>query len=442
MLLPFCVFSIGMLSILFISKIKKNPANIILDPLICFALACAVYYSFGPLLYIFGPQEGSDYSLSWYPIEARNGLWLTGLNFIGIGVTGCIYRITRFNFVASITESSARRWSKIRPDSVVIYFIVIGTIFKFLFVIPFEFGVTKIPPSAITRAIQNFILVGIFIGYSTPDIKNSAKTVLKYALIMQVVTGILMFNKTETLLAILSAGVGLYIAKQRVQHLIYLSICIIVFYVVLGPIILFGRNQLGNLGTDGLKVAGLLDRAILVQDYFDSQTGNFQSNETPGMWWSRLNYLPPQQAAVDLKNRGRGSDDFQLALWILVPRIIVPDKPILTTAGSNLTDKIHGFSTSSTGIGVFTDGYYNFGWFGVIFASLSYGLALSLYRTIARPIIINRAFVLYPLALIGITVALRPDGWWLTDIAGPIVLTLAALFFVKTMSGRRKLNRR
>lgn len=432
---PFCIGGMIAAGWYVYATLRRDPYNIIFEPLVCFAIATAVYYSFGPLLYVFGPAEGAEFSRDWYFITARNGLWLTGLNYIGIGITGIVSSTVRFGSVSHMARGAARRWSNMNPSTVAIAFIIIGMICKFVFVVPYEFGATKEPPSAVIRAVQNFALVGIFISYLSKSRKTS--TVARLALGVQVLTGVLMFNKTEVLLGLLSAGAGMVIAGKSIRNLVYLSAGILAFYIFLGPLILFGRNQLGELGGDGAKVAGLLDRAILVREYLDSSSSNFQSDSIPGLWWSRLNYLPPQQAAVDLNNAGRGSDDFQNVLWIFVPRTLVPEKPILSQTGANLTEKVKGFSTSSTGIGIFTDGYYNLGWFGVVIASVTYGLALSVYRNISRPIVIERAFFLFPLALIGTTVALRPDGWWLLDVAGPVVLTLAALSAARMRMGSR-----
>jgi hypothetical protein len=434
-IVPFCVFGISISLWYVCAALKRDPYNIIFEPLVCFAIASAVYYSFGPLLYVFGPQEAAEYSLGWYPITARSGLWLTGLNFVGIGITGVISAMVRFGSVTRMARGAARRWSNVNPNSVAFAFILIGMLCKFFLVIPYEFGATKEPPSAVIRAIQNFSLVGIFISY----VSKSRKTALvaRLALAVQVLTGVLMFNKTEVLLGLLSAGAGIVIAGKNIRNLIYLSVGILAFYIFLGPLILFGRNQLGELGGDGAKVAGLLDRAVLVREYLDGHSSGAQSDTVPGLWWSRLNYLPAQQAAVDLNNAGRGSDDFKNVLWIFVPRTLFPEKPILSQTGANLTEKVKGFSTSSTGIGIFADGYYNLGWIGVLIASITYGLALSVYRNVARPIILERSFLLFPLALIGTTVALRPDGWWLLEIAGPMVLTLAALFAARMRLDQR-----
>ncbi|WLI88022.1 hypothetical protein Q4S45_14880 [Massilia sp. R2A-15] len=433
-IVPFCGASILLLMYLFLVRVVRNPSSLILDPIVCFALATAVYFGFGPLLYVFGPNETAEYSLAWYPTDPRAGLWLIALHFIGIGITGITCISTRFNAVSRAASVCATRWARISTEKVVVFFIVVGMLFRFFFVIPYEFGMIKMPPSALVRALQNFVLVGFFIGFSLPRMNRSLRKLLKYALVVQVGTSILMFNKTEVLLAVLSAGLGMFIARGRIMSLVSMAGIAIAIYVVLGPLVLFGRNQLLDSGTDGMRVAGMIDRGVLVQEYLESRRTGGQSGETEAMWWYRLNYIPSQHAAVDLYNEGRGSESFKNVLWLFVPRSIYPDKPILSSEGAMLTDKVHGFSTSSTGIGVFADGYYNFGWFGVVLSAITYGLVLSVYRCIARPIINQKAFALYPLALVGVTVAIRPDGWWLLDVAGPVILVLAGLFLVRSFS--------
>ena len=149
-----------------------------------------------------------------------------------------------------------------------------------------------------------------------------------------------------------------------------------------------------------------------------------------------MNYLPSQQAAVDLFNKGQGSDDFKKALWVFVPRALVPSKPVLTASGLDLNEKVTGFRNSSTGIGVYVDGYYMLGWLGVLLASFTYALVLRFYAVIARSIVTSRALLMYPLVFLGIYAGLRSDGWWLTDIAGPAVLVLFVFSIFTTLAHR------
>jgi len=115
-----------------------------------------------------------------------------------------------------------------------------------------------------------------------------------------------------------------------------------------------------------------------------------------------------------------------------VPRLLYPDKPAMSGAGVELTEKVTGSRHSSTGIGVFVDGYYMLGWLGVLLASVTYGFSLRAYSVIARTIVRNRCLIMYPLVFAGIYTGLRSDGWWSTDVAGSMVLTLVLLALFRT----------
>ena len=154
----------------------------------------------------------------------------------------------------------------------------------------------------------------------------------------------------------------------------------------------------------------------IAASYFAGGEGHSPANEVPLAGWSRLNYLPSQNAAVKFWQQGNGGDDFLKLPWIVVPRFLYKDKPIMSLAGLDLQEKVHGFRNSHAGIGGFTDGYYNFGWFGVLICGSFFGFVLRFFTTLARPIIHNQAISMYPLAFIGFYLGLRIDGWWLARI--------------------------
>lgn len=436
-LAPFCMASLGLLGYLVFRALRTEPAGILYETGIFLAISCGVYYAFGPMLYVIGPAEAMDYSRAWYPVNASQSLWLTGLNFVGAGLAGVAYIYARSSSLSSIVDKAAYRWGQVIPTRVFVAFLLIGFVAKYIFVLPFELRLTDSMPSGLIRQLANLLTVALMVGWIYKDSGPSwVGSAAKALLLTEVVTGLLMFNKTEALVALLAAGLGHYFASGRLRSLMIAALVGCLIYVSIGPIVTFGRNELSFQG-DGIPApADLFERSEIVGMYFAGTESHRRVQEISGSWWSRLNYLSAQQSAVDFYDKGLGSDDFKRLIWIFVPRLLYPDKPVMTGAGIDLTEKVTGRRHSSTGIGVFVDGYYMLGWLGVVLASLAYGLALGMYSQISRSIVRNRALVMYPLVFMGIHVGLRADGWWLTDVAGPMVFALVLLALFRVFSKR------
>lgn len=436
-LAPFCLGSLGMLGYLVFRALRTEPAGILYETGLFLSISCGVYYAFGPMLYVIGPIEAADYSRSWYRVDASQSVWLTGLNFVGLGLAGIAYIYARFPSLASIAARAANGWSRVSPVRVFVAFLLVGFLAKYLFVLPFELRLTESVPPGAVRQLARLLVIALLVGWTYKDRGPWwVGSLARLLLVGEVATGTLMFSKTEVLVAVMAAGLGHYFARWRLRKLLVAALAGLLLYVFIGPIVTFGRNELTFRGGGVPAPADLSERFDIAGAYFTGRESHLRQREISGSWWSRLNYLPSQQTAVQFYDQGRGSDDLERLIWIFVPRLLFPGKPEMTGAGVDLTEKVTGSRHSSTGVGVFADGYYILGWFGVVLASLTYGLALRAYSVIARSVVRSRAVVMYPLVFMGIYVGLRADGWWLTDVAGPMVFALVLLASFRVFSKR------
>lgn len=438
-LAPFCIVSLTMLGYLVYRTLAAEPAGILYESGLFLAISCAVYYAFGPLLFVIGPAEATDWAKSWYRVNATESIWLIGLNFIGIGLAGLAYCFARFPSLTKVADAAARRWARVPPVRVLVVFLLIGLVAKYLFLVPFELGLTKNVPSALTRQLAQLLVLAVLIGWSYKDVGPGwIGALAKLLLLTEVTTGFLLFNKTEVLIVVMAAGLGNYFRQRRLRNLLFTVLVGFVIYALIGPMVTFGRNELVYRGRGQPAPATLSQRFDIAVTYFtggESQS-HLRQQEIAGSWWSRLNYLSGQQAAVSFYDQGRGSDDLSRVMWLFAPRSMFSGKPIMSGAGENLYEKVAGRRGSSEGIGVFVDGYYILGWFGVLLASVTYGVSLRAYSAIARPVVASRAVVMYPLTFLGIVVGLRSDGWWLNDVMGPAVIMLVLLGLFRLFAPR------
>lgn len=426
-----------MLGYLILKILHRDPRRILYEPVLFLALACAVYYAFGPLLYVMGPADAIEYSRSWYWVDATDALWLTGINFIGFGLAGSAYSATRLPTLAIIVDSTANAWSKISIATTFAAFLTIGLVAKYLFVLPYELLLIQSEPTGTTRQLARLLLAALLIGFAYRDAERpSLYALTKFVLVGEIITGILMFNKTETLVAIIAAMLGHYYYTRRLRTLLIAACIAALVYISIGSVVTFGRNELVARGGGVPIPADLRGRFEIIGQYFGGGETQLRPEEISGAWWSRLNYLPSQQSAIDLYHENNGGDDLSRLPWIFIPRLLYPDKPIMSVAGYDLTEKITGRRHSSTGIGVFVDGYYNLGWLGLVIGSLAYGYVLRAYSVMSFGIVKRRAVIMYPLVFMGIYAGVRADGWLLIDVAGPLVTALVLLGLFHIFSRR------
>jgi hypothetical protein len=434
----FCIAGLLGSIYLLARSIADSAASMLYETGIFFVVSSAVYYAFGPLIYTFGPKAAVDITLASYPHGPSDALWTTGLNFIGAGVTGLAYVIVRFRFFYRVSERAAASWAQVSPTRIFIGIVAIGTVSKYLLVLPYDLGISGLQPPGFVRQLSVFLIVALLIGYSVRG--TGRRTILLVSTVLLVsesITGILMFNKSEALLPLVAVGLGDYLARRHALALALAVSATVFLYITITPLASFGRDEMSRRSISAVvPTASLSERAEIVQAYFDRNRVRTYDDEVDTSWWMRLNYLPMQQLALDSWNEGNGGGDFELVPWIFVPRLLYQDKPTMTDAGIDLYEKLSGSRTSSVGVGIAIDGYYNLGWFGLFVACATYGIALRIFSEMSFPIVRKGALAMYPIMFMGIHVGIRVDGSWLADVAGALVLGLAALAFFRAWSRR------
>ncbi|MCC6739659.1 MAG: hypothetical protein IT452_11500 [Planctomycetia bacterium] len=436
-LAPFCLLSIALIAAMLVAMWKSCGTAIVQETAAFLALSTGVYFSFGPLLHVFGPADAIAYSRSWFPIGAEDAVRITGINFVGFAISGLTCASIRLGIISHIAERTARSWARVPPATVFLLFALVGVVTQFLFVLPYDLRLSQAAPSGLLRQAENLGVIAIMVGWASR--RNGPRWVdpcAKALLVLEICIGLLQFNKNASLLPVLAAGIGEYLGTRNTRNVLISATLAILLYWFLVPIVTYGRQELSPRSGGEPAPADLMERKDIVMRYFTTRQFRDPADEIPSGWWVRLNYLSPQQAGLEMYERGYGGDDFGRVAWIVVPRFINPDKPEMTVAGVDFNQKVVGFRTTSTGTGVFVDGYYNLGWLGVLITSLTYGLALRVYANIARPVLQAGAFIMYPLVFKGVHVALRADGWWLADVAGPVVFVVVAMIGLGVVSRR------
>jgi len=131
-------------------------------------------------------------------------------------------------------------------------------------------------------------------------------------------------------------------------------------------------------------VAGPEEAALAWWDALKSSWLEDSSREATGTETTidRLNFLTTVARTIDFAGSKVAYDDgsrWPLAFYTFVPRAILPEKPVFTQVYNNRFTVLFGLQSrkqtrnTTKAFPVVSDGYWNFGWYGVIFVGLIVG---------------------------------------------------------------------
>jgi len=406
---------------------RQGFAVVLTDHRLMFLAAFSLYFLFGPALLAVGPEIQVEAAQSYYPIGAREALRVDAVNGFGFGLALLSAALARGRWLGAQAARVAARAAGAPAHAVVGLFLLLGTAAA-MYLLSFDLGFREGVVSGLVRSAGQLSLVAIFLAAAHRGRGEWGLRVFGVALaVILAISGTLQFNKLGALLplAALIAGLSLRFGSRRVLPL---GLTLLVAgYLLLGNLAIYGRSSVGYQGA-----ASLAERwQILLEGW--QNTRDLSEDEEYGTW-ARLCYVPPQAAALDFQDAGQGGDGFNLMFWVLVPRLVAPEKPEITKTGREFHEKITGYESSSTGQGIFASGYYHGGWWGFCLASVLCGWILAQTSAIARAIMTNHALLMLPFCLLGLYIAFRIDGDFIADYVGPFVLILypilAASFFL------------
>ena len=397
-----------------------------------FILTFSLFFMFGPLLQVFGNIEEIEYSRHFFSITAESAVTVLGANLIGLGITLMVGRAFNFGYFINSTIKVFSRFPTFNMLFTSSVLVLVGLAFK-AYVLYNDLFVHAII-SGLYRIAQLLLPVGIFLYFKEYGFKkNLFLMFFLCSILLYSLGGLLEFNKTEVIIPILALTGGLLVRKITLPKLIVSITILGALMAFLQPINIDGRNEALRRFNPSLN-----QRIEIYQAAYRGELKNYNLANI-GIW-SRLDYTAPNAAAMWLYENGNGEESYKLIPWIFVPRFLYPDKPEMTGAGSKLTEKVLGFDTSSTGLGVFISGYYDLGWFGLIGVSILVGIMLAWYRAVIVASQISKSTILLIIGLSGHWMAIMVSGDYLSMYLGPMVTTLYlfyAFVFVHTIFLRK-----
>lgn len=423
-----CLLGVIVSSALAIASFRANAGGVLFNSLGYMISAATIYFFFGPLFYVFASHRVLEAMPAVLRFSYASGCFVTFLNLFGVSLATLGFSAFTFSTLENAISRSVIRYRPVPLVPAWITLCAVGMATELFVILPYEFALTSTIPPAIFRVLGSLPTVGILVGWRIAGRKKPLLFLLTLTMtLVQLVVGFLLLNKTVIISTVLCAVIGRYSRTNRKFTLLAGLSTIILVYLFATPLVLLGRQEIGFDASGRPRAATLSDRVGIVTHYVSTRGTETQSLAS-GYWWNRLNYLPVQVVAMRLYDGGQHGDLLEKLHWVLVPRLLYPSKPQMQSDAVEFTRKVFGSISSSTGMGIFVNGYYNGGWLGVIFGALAYGLSLRIVYAMARPIAREGTVLLAPMLLPAIFMGLRADGDILNDVLGSTVLwlTLAA----------------
>ena len=397
--------------------IKRN-IMIIFTPVISFLSASAIYFGFGPLVYHYGNASSIWYVDQYFFVSEYDLLKTNFLNMVGclFVLAGLLLGIKIFRHKWSLKN---RRIKVNDIKKIIVIFLFIGVFIKYLFYIPYAFGLVNYLLPGSVMVLRHMIIISIIpMAFAIREGHRFWKIPLVLVILSELVFSILELAKISVLMTLIISLIALLIIKKRLWIMATGAIIVLLIYYLTTPIILYGREQIIRAHGPELR-AGIGERIEILTGYFLSREKySIGSANRHQAWWTRLNYANAQTYAMACYENGLKGNSISSAFYLPIPRIIWPGKPNISQIGRDFNYLVTGNLFSSAAPGVFAEAYWNGGWLLVIAVSFYIGLIFSIFSSYAIRKLNQNRFYLMPVILIGIMAGFRSDGWFTMEYVG------------------------
>lgn len=425
-------------SILILSATRRY-SLLLWTPYTFYLAGTALFFGLGPLVVYFGNEatiaalHRSVYGINHYDLLKANLLNATGVASALLG----------FHFSSRVTISRNARKTlqaptlpKLSPETLAAGFLLAGAALRYLLILPYQFGMTEfVLPGAINKLAYLFDL-GLALTAYLAVRKGGRWTWLLWLLLpLHILSAVLQFSKEAVVIALMMPGLGAYLAHRSMKRLALWGIAIGISFYSVQPLINYGRGAI-QLNTGTIRNASLRER-IEIFHRFIAAGGPLSPQEARAEQsaWLRINYLNKQAYVMSQRDQGYSFGSLSNIGIAIVPRILWQDKSPSLSPGTAFYEYTSGSNSSSAGITVYADAYWNFGWLGTILVSSLFGAILALTSRWTLYWLSTGQLIFLPVIFLSLHMALRsPTSFiqngivWSSMIYFAYVITIYLVF--------------
>lgn len=432
-----------------------------------FLLAVVAFYSVGPLVYPLADADTVRRASSLYKVTPAellrtnllnsvgvlavlSGFWMVsrlGLGLLSFGSGGTVSRARTGRYRDGQPVSRPTRVSSVSAELVALAFLVVGGCLQYLIILPARFGALDVVLPGIFWNLGRVHLLGIaLMAYVVARGKRSWRIPFWILWGLQLLVSLLLFSKLELILSLVLPALGAYASHRRLKRLLLWGALATTVYLSVPHLVLHGREQIRGQ-TGATDRAGLTQRAEILVQWYERGMPSLRNGVSPlSTGWTRLNYAPVQAFAMARYDDGYPGNSLRYAGIVLIPRLLWPDKPVTTDLGVDFYQLMTGRRSTHLGLGIFGEGYWNLGWFGVVGLSLATGVMFGLVSRFSLGWIRRREFIYLPSIMLGIQMgAVGTTGLFANSVVGGGAILAAyavtCWMLVRLIAGVRRRHR-
>lgn len=434
---------------IFFFIIYKSP-NALFSPITWFILASSIYYGFGSLFYSFGGYEGLTYIDNWYFVDSLDLERVNNLNLLAISLTllffSLIMKINIFSGKSNLT-------SEIDLMDLADKFAVIGLAITLLgrFLASSQGPEYNLP--GIINNLTVFAHAALFI-YAMLFFKKVDGSKIRFWILMPILGALSLASlmKQEILQFLMAIVLANLFVKANFMYVLKIGAASLILLPILVIFTSFGRTLLwGNINIEDVSLATTAKEvSILASDLTlladEVANRNDIQNEVAGQnsamasainfVWMRFVQVPAQAAAIQFRLDGDHGDSFELLKWAFVPRLLYPDKPIITP-GVDYQMRLTGTDIGgSAAPGYWADGYWNYGWWGVVFVSFVLAAFFAWFTQFNMQALSTGSLFLFPLMFLGIKMGYRVEDWFASGTINSIPFMIIIYFVCRLCNAK------
>lgn len=411
--------------------VRTDPASL-WTPLFAYRTGALVFFGFGGFLSVNLSIEAAAYyfsQLTFTDAEAAKVflVWLLGhvSALLGYAVLLALRPKRRSKEPEAHADDTA---STIQLGTL---FFLAGLGYYLLIELPQQLGFSPfgIIPNAISQPFEAAMSVGVFlISLWALDKKGSALLLIPVVVSLSALSGLISVSKQGVLLPVIFFSLAFLYRRASLVKIAVVATLLTVMFSVLQPMVAHARESAGESNVAELSLG---ERFGLYQDYFTARdTNNKQSNAQ--IDFLRFGHTHVASFIIDRYDAGLPSDEFNGALIALVPRIIWPDKPIVTQGAEELYYLVSGTTGSALAATVYADLYWNGGWVGMLGLSFVWGVLLAIATLASHRIVASSDWFMMPFVLLVFRMGLSVESAFVPGFLIPTVMSVAAFYLLRT----------
>lgn len=409
-------------------RLTQNNIHAIWTPLFWYRIAMVTYMGVGSLLVSFYNADTRDLITALFAFSPNELLKFNTVNALfhlcALAVSWVVIRIYRSSRNPFMRERLAIEPCRIPLKSVGLAFLSVGLLVNYLLIYPAALGILRVNVSNAVAQVGQFAYVGYFLLTYWGLSNKKYNWVIAIAALAAIdsVAGLLQLTKFAAIFPVMMIPIGILYNKTSLRRIVLALAFLVPYYAFVSSVVEEARSRVMRDGSDSKAVFS--DTVVVIDDIVNGRNGKADSPEYQ-LAWARLSYANAGTLAISFYDQGLEGHSLRDIFVVWIPRVIYPDKPIITDIGRDFTVMANGNYDSSTSPSIPSEGYWNAGWPGVALFALLLGIVMTLWSIYSTVVFDRDAWHLLLVVLLGMRVGTRIDGFFVVDIVGPLSAVLA-----------------